>query len=612
VTIDLMKGTAMAVTNDEIMQLVEGQTVPSAFLATVAAHGDDVALRWKDTDGDAWHEMTFGEYAARVAKVAAGLQALGIAPGQRIVLMMRNIPEFHVIDMATYFCGATPVSIYNSSSPEQISYLVNHCDAVLAIAENQTFLDRFLEIRDELPTVHTLLTIHADERTPADVKTVDELSDVEPLDLASAAGNCVPDDLATMIYTSGTTGPPKGVMLTHRNITWTVESLRRCLPFDSYAGQRVVSYLPMAHIAERSTSHYSHAFLGYEVTTCPEPGLLSQYLAHVHPTLMFGVPRVWEKIYAGVNAALAADPERQKQFNDGVAAAEPLSEKIDWGTATDEERELWDFLQAAFAPVRALVGLDQIESAITGAAPMSAEMLAWFRAIGVPLAEIYGMSESTGPMTFVATKVKAGTVGPAIPGCEVKLADDGEIICRGGNVFVGYLHEPEKTAEALDADGWLHSGDIGVVDDDGYYTVVDRKKELIITAGGKNISPANLEAALKMISIVGQACAIGDQRPFITALVVLDPEVAPAWARQRGIERTSIGELAENPEVIAAVEAELDEVMEPFNHAEQVKKIKVLGEEWLPDTDVLTPTSKLKRRGIHARYEKEIEALYAR
>jgi long-chain acyl-CoA synthetase len=215
-------------------------------------------------------------------------------------------------------------------------------------------------------------------------------------------------------------------------------------------------------------------------------------------------------------------------------------------------------------------------------------------------------------MTWTATRVKPGTVGPAIPGCEVKLAHDGEVVCRGGNVFIGYLNEPEKTAEALDADGWLHSGDIGTIDDDGYFKIVDRKKELIITAGGKNISPANLESALKMIPIVGQACAIGDQKPFISALVVLDPEVAPVWARQHGIDDTSLEALAENPEVVAEVEAGVAEVMEPFNHAEQVKKVKVLGEEWLPDTDVLTPTSKLKRRGIQARYEKEIDALYAR
>jgi long-chain acyl-CoA synthetase len=252
-----------------------------------------------------------------------------------------------------------------------------------------------------------------------------------------------------------------------------------------------------------------------------------------------------------------------------------------------------------------------MECAVTGAAPLPAEILTWFRCIGVPLSEIYGMSESSGPMTWTATRIKAGSVGPAVPGLEVKLAEDGEIICRGGNVFSGYFKAPDKTAEALDAEGWLHSGDIGEVDEDGYFRIVDRKKELIITAGGKNISPANLEAALKTIPLVGQACAIGDQRPFVSALVVLDPDVAPAWAQSQGIEFTDLADLATNPVVVAEVEKGVEEVMGQFNNAERVKKVRVLGEEWLPDSELLTPTSKLKRRGIHARYADEIESLYA-
>jgi long-subunit acyl-CoA synthetase (AMP-forming) len=267
---------------------------------------------------------------------------------------------------------------------------------------------------------------------------------------------------------------------------------------------------------------------------------------------------------------------------------------------------------AAFRNVRELVGLDQVEVVITGAAPIPAELLRWYRAIGVPLSEIYGMSESSGPMTWTARRVKAGTVGPAIPGCEVRLAEaDDEIICRGGNVFQGYLNDPEKTAEALDDDGWLHSGDIGRVDEDGYFSIIDRKKELIITAGGKNISPANLEASLKMIPLVGQACVVGDNKPFVAALVVLDPEVATAWAANHGIEFDTLADLARHPDVRAEVEAGVSEVMAGFNNAERVKKVEILGEEWLPDSDELTPTSKLKRRGVHKKYAEEIDSLYA-
>ena len=602
----------MTVTSDEIMALVEGQTVPSEFVKTVEANRDAVALRWMNEDGS-WGEWTYGEYAERAAQVAAALRALGVAKGEHVVLMMRNIPEFHVVDMAAYMIGATPISIYNSSSPEQVEYLVNHSEAVFAIVEDMGFLERFLKVRDQLGGLRGIAVLKdPDGLAPDDVLGHEVLHAHGSIDLADAASSVEPDDLATMIYTSGTTGPPKGVMLTHRNICWTVESLRRALPFDDYVGKRIISYLPMAHIAERMTSHYAGAFLGYEVTTCPDPTGIAPYLGHVKPHFMFGVPRVYEKVYAGVNAVLAADPEKAEKFAEALAAAEPIVEAMDWGTATDEQIATYQFLdEVAFKQVRELLGIEALECAVTGAAPLPAEILTWFRCIGVPLSEIYGMSESSGPMTWTATRIKAGTVGPAIPGLEVKLADDGEIICRGGNVFGGYFKAPDKTAEALDADGWLHSGDIGEVDEDGYFRIVDRKKELIITAGGKNISPANLEAALKTIPLVGQACAIGDQRPFVSALVVLDPDVAPAWAQANGIEFTSLAELAEHPEVVAEIDRGVTEVMAQFNNAERVKKVRVLGEEWLPDSDLLTPTSKLKRRGIHAAYAEHIESLYA-
>ena len=602
----------MTVTSDEIMAVVEGQTVPSEFIKTVEANRDAVALRWMNEDGS-WGEWTYGDYAERAAQVAAGLRALGVARGDHVVLMMRNIPEFHVVDMAAYMIGATPISIYNSSSPEQVEYLVNHSEAVFAIVEDMGFLERFLKVRDQLGGLRGIVVLKdPDGLAPDDVLGHDALHAHGSLDLAEAASHVEPDDLATMIYTSGTTGPPKGVMLTHRNICWTVESLRRALPFDDYVGKRIISYLPMAHIAERMTSHYAGAFLGYEVTSCPDPTGIAPYLGHVKPHFMFGVPRVYEKVYAGVNAVLAADPEKSQKFAEALAAAEPIVEAMDWGTATEEQIATYQFLdEVAFKQVRELLGVDELVCAVTGAAPLPAEILTWFRCIGVPLSEIYGMSESSGPMTWTATRIKAGTVGPAVPGLEVKLAPDGEIICRGGNVFGGYFKAPDKTAEALDADGWLHSGDIGEVDEDGYFRIVDRKKELIITAGGKNISPANLEAALKTIPLVGQACAIGDQRPFVSALVVLDPDVAPAWAQANGIEFTSLADLAEHPEVIAEIDRGVTEVMGQFNNAERVKKVKVLGEEWLPDSDLLTPTSKLKRRGIHAAYAEQIESLYA-
>jgi long-subunit acyl-CoA synthetase (AMP-forming) len=588
---------------------VEGQTIAGRWLDTVAAMPERVALRSRD--GDAWVEVTYGEMADRVARAAAGLAALGVGAGDRVVLMMRNIPEFHVVDMAVVMCGATPISIYNSSSPEQVSYLAGHSAAKVAIVEDLGYAERFALVRDQLTALEQiiLLTDPGGAAGP-DLLPASALADPEPIDLAEAAARLSPDMMATVIYTSGTTGPPKGVMLTHRNIVWTAQGYLDLLGIDP-AGFRAISYLPMAHIAERMSSHYLACLGGFEVTTCPDPSQIAAYAREVHPETMFGVPRVWEKLHAGVEAALSADPEAKAKFDEAVAAAVPIVERRTAGTASAEDDATWAFLdEVAFSQVRQLVGLDALRFAVTGAAPIPPELIRWYRAVGVPMSEIYGLSETTGPMTWDPYAVKVGTVGRPFPGVEVILADDGEVCCRGGNVFAGYLDDPAKTAEALDTDGTFHSGDIGVLDEDGYLRIVDRKKELIITAGGKNISPANLEAALKTIPAIGQACAVGDQRPFVSALVVLDPEVAPGWFSARGVDGGSLAELATDPKAQDMLQRAVDEVMLRFSNVERVKKVEVLSEEWLPDGDELTPTSKLKRRSVLAKYADRIERIY--
>jgi long-chain acyl-CoA synthetase len=598
------------ITRDDLERATEGQTVPRRFLRTVAEHPDQVALRAKQ--GEGWQEVTYRQYAEQVATVAAGLQALGVAPGDRVVLMMRNIIEFHLIDMAVLFCGATPISIYNSSSPEQVAYLVGHCKASVVVVEDGSFLERFLKVRDELPAVRTIAVLsEADGLDDGVVGRSALFGAPSPVDLDGLAAALEPDSLVTVIYTSGTTGPPKGVMLSHRNILATAETLLRMLDVAP-VGFRAVSYLPMAHIAERMSTHYLGALGGYEVTTCPDPGQIAAYAREVHPQIMFGVPRVWEKIHAGVQAALAADPDKKRQFDDAVEAAAPIAERRAWGTATEEDEATWAFLdEVAFSGMRALIGLDAATFAISGAAAIAPDLIRWYRAIGVPLSEIYGMSESSAIISWEPRKVKPGTVGLPFPGVDVFLGEDGEVCCRGANVFLGYLDDPAKTAETLDDDGTLRTGDIGDIDADGYLRIIDRKKELIITAGGKNISPANLETALKTVPLIGQAAAIGDGRPFVSALVVLDPEVAMAWARDRGVAASSMADLADHPDVVAEIERGVVEVMGQFNNAERVKKVRILPEEWLPDSVEMTPTSKLKRRGIHEKYAAEIEALYA-
>jgi long-chain acyl-CoA synthetase len=596
----------------EIDARVDGLTIPKQFLELTESHPTVTLLRSMSPSGG-WNEYSVADVRATTARAAAGLAANGLDAGHRMLLMMRNRPDFHWWDLAAQFLRATPVSIYNSSSPEEIQYLAEHAEAEIAILEDESFLDRMLKVRGELPALQKIFVIDPpDGDLPDGVFPVSDLLEHGEADLVALAAATSPDDLATLIYTSGTTGPPKGVMLSQYNVVFTVELLLESFDRtrEEAVGWRVVSYLPMAHIAERTTSHYGAVIFGYEVSCCPDPNELMPYLKEVHPQLMFGVPRVYEKIYAGVNAALAANPEQKHQFDDGVAAAIAIKQAEFDGTATQEQLDTWAFLDSvAFQGVRGLVGLDAVELAITGAAPIPAQILEWFNAIGVPLSEIYGMSESTGPMTWSPLRNKAGSVGQAIPGMEIRIADDGEVLGRGGNVFQGYLKQPDKTAETI-IDGWLHSGDIGELDDEGYLRIVDRKKELIITSGGKNISPANLEAALKMIPIVGQACAIGDQRKFCSALLVLDPETAPIWAAANGKADLSLAELAADDDVRALIQSGVDAANQQFAQVEQIKKFVVLGEEWQPDSDVLTPTSKLKRRGIHARYTDEIESMY--
>jgi len=602
-------------TKDELDRKVEGQTIASRWLETLAAHPDNVALRAKD--GDRWVEWTYSDLADRVARAAAGLRTLGVEPGDRVVLMMRNIPEFHVVDLATMFCGATAVSIYNSSPPEQVAYLVGHSGAKVAIVEDMGFAERFGAVRDELPKLEHLVVLTGDgvaDSTAGDSELIAGRAVLEghdPADLHASLGDIRPETLATVIYTSGTTGPPKGVMISHYDVVWTAQGYLELLGIEP-VGFRAISYLPMAHIAERMSGHYLAGIAGFEVTTCPDPSLIGQYLREVHPQTMFGVPRVWEKIHAGIQAALSANEDAKAAFDQAVAAAEPIVERRTLGTASDEDESTWASLdELAFRNVRQLVGLDCLQYAITGAAPIPPELIRWYRAIGVPMSEIYGLSETTGPMTWDPDEVRVGTVGRAFPGVDVFLGDDGEVCCRGGNVFVGYLDDPDKTADALEPDGTFHSGDIGEIDDDGYLRIVDRKKELIITAGGKNVSPANLEAALKTVVPIGQACAVGDGRRFVSALVVLDPEVAAGWFRERGIEAASLSELATDPRTLDELQRSVDEVMLRFSTAERVRRIAVLGDEWLPDGDELTPTSKLKRRGILAKYSEQIESLYA-
>jgi long-chain acyl-CoA synthetase len=598
------------ITRAQLDERVAGQTVPGLFLATIERHGDAVALRWKD--GAEYRTLTYAEYGDQAARVAAALAAIGVGRGTRVAMLLGNRPEFHIADIAVLLVGGTPISVYNSSSAEQISFLVHHSRAQVAIVEDADYLERVLCVRDELPDLaHLVIVDDPDGRAPDSVLQWSALTAADPVDLETASGIAEPHDLATVIYTSGTTGDPKGVMLDHANICWTIESTRLAMDI-SVEGYRLVSYLPMAHIAERMTSHYSGVAFGYELTTCPDIRFLGAALGETRPQVFFGVPRTYEKMHGIVRSLLATDPEKDAAFDRALAVGRLAAEARARGEelAGDLARRHEQVDAEILHPVLELLGLDAVEVAVSGAAPIPVEILEFFRGLGLPLSEIYGLSETSGPLTWEPERVRLGTVGPPIPGLELRLASDGEVQCRGGNIFRGYLDDPDRTAEALRPDGWLATGDIGELDTAGFLRIVDRKKELIITAGGKNISPANIEAALRAQPLIGQACVFGEAQPYIAGLLVLDPDVAPAWAVARGVTDTAFADLARDPLVLEEVGREVDEANARFAHAEQVRKWTLLADEWLPDSEELTPTMKLKRRGIAAKYEREIAELF--
>ena len=586
------------------------ETVTQAFVSTSRSRAGDPAFSRLESDG--WHTLTWGETGDRAARIATGIRELGVKAGERVVLMTRNRPEFNVCDAAALLAGATPFSIYSSSSPEQVLYLAGHSEATLAIVEDAGYLERFLKVRPDLPSLKNIVVME-DEGVTAEAIRLDSLLENDPIDVDKAVSDASPEDLLTLVYTSGTTGPPKGAMILHRNICWTHASFNSQLADQDWAyNGRSLSYLPLAHVLERWYAHYYPIFNGYSVWHCPEPSQLAQFLPQVRPDFFVGVPRVWEKLRSGIEAAVASNDAYKEPFERAMAAGyERLSYDERREPLPDDVRARWEEASAgALAMVRGLVGLDNCKIAGVGAAPVPHDLLRFWRALGILLSEGFGMTETSFIATYDVWEPKVGYAGRTVPGMEMKLAEDGELLMRGGNVIPGYFKDPERTAQTFDAEGWLRTGDIAEIDDEGYMRIVDRKKELIITAGGKNISPANIEAALKAFPLIGQACVIGDDKPYLTAVLVLDPDGAAAFARTNDLTATTLEDLSRDPTVFAEVERSVKEANAHFSRVEQIKRFTLLPNEWLPDSEELTPTMKLKRRGVHKTYAAEIAAMY--
>jgi long-chain acyl-CoA synthetase len=590
---------------------LDASTLAEAFQTTVRENPDRAAIRTKDDEFSA----SWGEYAERVKAIAAGLASLGVGPGDTVALMLTNRPEFHFADAAAMHLGAISFSIYNTYSPEQIEFLVSDAGNSVVITE-QAFLDRVLAARDSADSLEHVVVVDGD--APDGGMTLKELASRgdEDFDFEAAWKAIEPEDIVTLIYTSGTTGPPKGVQITHANLADTVRSYDEIIAFPD--GGRVVSYLPMAHVAERNVSHYLPMMLGFTVTCCPDPRQVMAYMPEVKPTWFFAVPRIWEKLKAGLEAMLEGleDKEQKERITNALDVGLRRVRALQAGEDVPDELETeWEEAdREVLSGVRAMLGLDEIEACNVGAAPTPPEVIEFFHAMGVPLSELWGMSETTGAGTCnPPDRIKIGTVGPPAPGVDVKLADDGEVLVKGPVVMPGYRNNPEKTKETFTEDGYLMTGDIGEFDEDGYLKIVDRKKELIINAAGKNMSPANIEAKLKSAGpLIGQAIAIGDQRSYNVALLTLDPDAVPAIKKQHGIDDDSLESLVENEKVAEAVQKEVDTANEQLARVEQLKKFKLLPTDWEPGGDELTPTMKLKRKPIAEKYSEEIEALYAK
>jgi long-chain acyl-CoA synthetase len=583
-------------------------TLCEAFQRTTAQHPDAVAMR---TVGDAV-TITWRQYRDRVRAIAGGLAGLGVAPGDTVALMMTNRPEFHLCDTAVLHTGATPFSVYNTNPPEVLAYQFDNADNRVVICEQQFLPQIRAAIEQGGGVRHVVCVDGAAENTV----TLEQLETATPpagFDFERSWRAVKGDDVLTIVYTSGTTGPPKGVELTHTNF---IENARIT---DELGGvtheDRSVSYLPDAHAANRWITHYQGLLHGLQITTVDDAKAVLPALNEVRPTIFLGVPRIWIKVKAGLEAAVAGQPPVKRglanwAFGVGRAKARAASDGRTLGIAAKVRYAVADRL--VLSKVRGQLGMDRLRLGVTGAAPIPPEIHEFVLGLGILVCEGYGMTECTAGATLNRPgQIRIGTVGTPLPGSEVVVAPDGEILVRGKNVMRGYRKDPDKTAETIDSGGWLHTGDIGEIDARGYLRIVDRKKELIINAAGKNMSPTNIENTVAAnCPLAGPVVVIGDARPYNTALVTLDPDAVTTFAQARGLSG-SVADLADDPAVRAEIEAGVAAANRKLARVEQIKRYTVLSDVWEPGGQCLTPTAKLKRKPIATKYAAAIDAMYA-
>ncbi len=608
--------------NDTKSVHIESRTIVEALRANARRIPDAPALRRHGPDGagDGWDVITWAGYLEAVREVTAGLADLGIAPGEQVGIFSNNRVEWHLADFGTLANGSVAVPLYQTSSPEQVAYVLGNAEARLCFVENHELLAKVLEVRDRLPKLDRVV-VFADADHPADPFVLDftELRAVgaarlrrDP-DLFDARADAVePDQLATLVYTSGTTGPPKGTMISHANIIWT---LRSAVDFvDIREGERFLSFLPLSHVAERMMSDFGAVAVGGETWFARSLAAVAEDLRDCRPTVFFAVPRVWEKLQEAVLAKLGEEHGIKKTMVDGYLglAGHVVARHHDAHHAPPWERLPYEALDAAVgAKIRHELGLDEAHVLITAAAPIHPDLIRWFHAIGLPLLELYGQTEACGPTTCnPPDDNRVGTVGLPLPGVRVEIAADDEILVKGGNVALGYFNDAEATADLIDADGWMHSGDAGAIDADGYLRITGRKKDLIITAAGQNVSPQEIETDLRYHDLVAEAVVVGDGRRYLTALIALDGDALAAWARAHG-KVSTYEALATDPDVHAEIDRVIAAVNARRSRAENVRRYRILAHELTIAGGELTPTLKVKRNVVNAKYAELIDEMYA-
>jgi long-chain acyl-CoA synthetase len=591
-------------------------TLPARLLEHALDRPEDVALRSKHRG--VWRETTWRGYAEQAARAGLALRALGVQAGDKVAVHSTNRPEWLLADLGAQGIGAVVVGVYPTSPAAEVEYVLRHSEAVVLVAEDEEQLDKALEVRERLPGLRRIVVV--DPRNvrelPEGVITWEDLlagADADVEAWTREVEGLADDATAIIVYTSGTTGPPKGAMISHANLRAAAEAYR--VVFEGRPGDEVLSYLPLNHIAERLASVVNPVTAGYCVNFGEGADTFAADLRDVQPTIFVGVPRVWEKMLAGVQIRMA-DASRLKRWvwrlceREGRRLARARMRGELRGADRVRERLVWAL---CFRALREKLGLGRVRVAVSGAAPIAPQVLEFFWALGVPVCEVYGQTENSAMGTYVARDdVRIGSVGRALPGVELRIAGDGEILTRSRGVFQGYFKAPDATAAAIDGDGWLHTGDVGVLDDDGFLTITDRKKDIIITAGGKNVSPSEIENKLKVSPYVREAVVVGDRRPYLVALVGIEADTVGDWATRRRLSFTTYADLSRKPEVRELIQGVVDEANAELASVEQVKRFALLERELDHDTGELTATLKVKRRAIEERFAGEIEGLYAR